>query len=1509
VASFESIAPARSKRAVLVTLASVVAALLLVAGISPAASAAPGDASLSVRITGVTGATQTGATVTATHVADGLEVTSTVGAETPAKSGTYVFASLDAGAYAIRVDTSVSSTYYGGATSLDQAKVVEVSTGSNTLSFALRGGTLSGKVLTPKSKALKNVDVDLFAWTGKWTLVKTVVSSAKGAYSFGNLEPGSYTTRFDASRLQPSYVSAFAGGAVATGVDVVPASITAASASFVNYGTPTIVTQKLVTGGTITGTVRAGSTTLAGVKVRAVALTGSPTAGWTAATPLGSLFTTSSAGKFTITGLASGYFALSYGGLPVNISNSYTGLAAPTFIKVTAGKTTAATAAQTTLPAAEQLVSGFPNQQVGIVDGTLTLRNFDGTVADVSALSTDGAAAGHVAVGSYTWEVRATIGGVAAMPQYGEITVGSGINNFLFDLVDDVAIDFVVQPSIAETATAVGTTYTVAATSNHPSTTRLDYQWLRDGVPIFGARSATYTAGGGDLGTRLAARVTIVDLENGVDVAATVPAGAGVVTPGAQIATGAVGVSPQTNVYVGTLLRATTESWNLGGLRFSYQWFEGETPLAGATKSTYTVAGTETSGIRVEATAYKAGYATSDAVSSGEIFYEPKPASLTKAPKVTAKKLSGGRTQYTVSGGTWSTKPSVFEYQWRLDGQDVAGATSARYISTAATRDGATIFVTVYPSKNNFVYEPVEIVASKGTASPYVNYIPGSVTDSETSQSISAGDPVAVGTSLDVEAGAYGHPGTDVLPTFSYQWQRGSGSTFVAITGATGTSYTVAAADVDKQLRVRVTGTASAYPVPTQDIEAGTGSVSNEIEGESATVTITGDQVVGGKLTAKRTSDWSASGVVDTFQWYVCSDFNCEDQSQFAAISSATAATYTIPASLEGQYLRVRLIGTKTGSVASEATYSTIVRAWQAKTIVPLTDPAIASGLVDGDAMVGELLTAQPGTYNVSGVKLSYEWRNCPSNSQCSIDQNWWADDTALASTYTPSGQAYFLGSGQLQLWETATKSGYTTRVTKTSIVDIVAGHEFEVVAPKFTVSGNKYTLASGYWEGQSGDPDLQWKLDGADVPGATGKTYTRATADAGSKLELNVFASNGADYNGNAYGVSDFDRDYLVAKGAAAAPAPAAITGNRVGDTLVAPAQPFTTAGDAGATAETYQWLSAGKPIAGATDSTWVATSTYLGKKITVKRTFTSENFASATVTSLATTLALGGDVGGTPAVTPDTGITPGTTLTVTPAGYSSSYAFSYTWQYSADGSKFTTITKATAKTYKALVTQVGGQLRATVTVKRAGYATVTKTTVAVPVSVTGVLTPTVEPTLAGIDAAASTVKAGTTLSVTAPKFATKATVSYRWLRNGVVVPGLTKSSFTVPGSHYLDELSVEVTAKSAGFDDYVEIVGAVTVAQGAAPKASKVPVVTGTIASCTTLSASTGTWSFDGATYTYQWYGAVNGLRVGATGPTYTDQVGGEKLYVVVTAHAEGFALGNARSKDSATIPTCAP
>jgi len=1070
-------------------------------------------------------------------------------------------------------------------------------------------------------------------------------------------------------------------------------------------------------------------------------------------------------------------------------------------------------------------------------------------------------------------------------------------------------VDFMEQPAVAETATAVGTTYTVSATSNHPTTTRLDYQWLRDGLPIFGARAANYTAGGGDLGARLSVRVTIVDLENGMDVAATVLAGSGVITIGATpVQLTSVSITPGSDFYVGTLLTADPGEWTTPGLRFGFQWFDGSTPIAGRTKSTYTVTGTEAEGIRVEVTAYKPGYPTVGPVSSGEVFSSPKPATLSTVPKVTAKALSGGRTQYTVSGGIWSTKPTLFEYQWRLDGQDVTGATSSTYVSTAATRNGATIFVTVYPNKNYYTYEPVELVASKGTSAPYAIIDPGRVTLSETSDAVTAITDVPVGTALDVEAGAYGHPGTGVAPKFSYQWLRGSGSTFTAITGATSTSYTVVAADVGRELRVRVTGSAPAYPVPTQLIVAGIGSLRQGLEENPPSVDVAGSPVVGETVSAALTGDWSLTGVAASYKWSSCAS-HCDDvDATWNAVSGATKSKLTVSAGLLAESLRVSVSGSKAGYLTHTITSPAVEVVAPGATLQVLSQPSIV-GLVNGEAPVGTPLSVTPPVFGVQGVSVSYQWQHCATTINCGIPQNWQSPQSGSKNVYTPDNYEWYLNDGILRVKVYASKPGYqSAELTLGGQIPIVVGAPFEIAPPAISHSGSVHTI-DGYWAySPATAPSYTWMLDGQSVAGS-GASFTREPSDAGKELSVEVFIGRSDSSYG--YSAADFRKTYLVAKGSAVAPAPAEITGTSVGDTLVAPAQPFTTAGDPGATNEVYQWFSAGKAIAGATSSTFVATSTYLNKSMTVKRTYTSENYTSASVTSLPVVIALGADVGGAAELTPTTGVKPGTTLTAAATGYGSGYSFGYVWQYSTDGVTFAPIAKATAKTYKALASQVGGQLRAVITVKRTGYATVAKTSAAVPVSATGVLTPTVAPTLAGIDSATSTVPAGTTLAVTAPKFATTTTVSYRWFRNGAVVPGVTGASYKVAGSNYLDELSVEVTGKSAGYDNYVATLGPVTVGLGGAPKATKVPVLSGAVASCVPLRASTGAWNIDGATFSYQWFGTASGLIPDETDPTFFNPgaAEGQRVYVVVTASAEGFAPASARSVDSAVFPTCVP
>ncbi|PZV96173.1 hypothetical protein SAMN05443287_106340 [Micromonospora phaseoli] len=88
-------------------------------------------------------------------------------------------------------------------------------------------------------------------------------------------------------------------------------------------------------------------------------------------------------------------------------------------------------------------------------------------------------------------------------------------------------------------------------------------------------------------------------------------------------------------------------------------------------------------------------------------------------------------------------------------------------------------------------------------------------------------------------------------------------------------------------------------------------------------------------------------------------------------------------------------------------------------------------------------------------------------------------------------------------------------------------------------------------------------------------------------------------------------------------------------------------------------------------------------------------------------------------------------------------------------------------------------------------------------------------------------------------------------------------------------------------------------------APKATKLPAITGTVAVGSVVKAGTGTWTPDATSYKYQW--AANGTAIkGATGASLTIPAAllGKKLTVTVTAIRPGHPNGKASSKATVAI-----
>lgn len=166
----------------------------------------------------------------------------------------------------------------------------------------------------------------------------------------------------------------------------------------------------------------------------------------------------------------------------------------------------------------------------------------------------------------------------------------------------------------------------------------------------------------------------------------------------------------------------------------------------------------------------------------------------------------------TAGAGTWSgTAPITYAWQWRRGGVAISGATGATY-ALVAVDVGATITVTV--TATNAAGSASATSAATGTvtaagSAPANTVLPAITGTAQEGQVLTASTGTWTGTPA---------------PTYATQWRRGG----VAISGATGATYTLVTADVGAAITVTVTatnasGSASATSTATGTVTAAGG--------------------------------------------------------------------------------------------------------------------------------------------------------------------------------------------------------------------------------------------------------------------------------------------------------------------------------------------------------------------------------------------------------------------------------------------------------------------------------------------------------------------------------------------------------------------------------------------------------------------------------------------------------------------------------------------------------------
>ena len=297
-----------------------------------------------------------------------------------------------------------------------------------------------------------------------------------------------------------------------------------------------------------------------------------------------------------------------------------------------------------------------------------------------------------------------------------------------------------------------------------------------------------------------------------------------------------------------------------------------------------------------------------------------------------------------------------YEYQWLADDVDINGATGSTYTLTDSD-EGKPIKVQVSFDDDASNEETLTSAATEAVVARANSPATGAPTISGTAQ---VGETLMADTSGVADADGLENA------TFTYQWLADDSE----ITGATGLTYTLVAADEGKAIKVQVS-----FTDDTGNIESLTSAVTDAVSAEptpnspaTGAPTISGTAQVGETLMADTSGIADADGLGSVqyeYRWLA------DD----ADISGATSATYTLVAADEGKAIRVRVSFTDDAgngeALTSEATDAV------AAAPTPNT-PATGAPTISGTVQVGETLTADTSGIadadGLSNVQYEYQW-------------------------------------------------------------------------------------------------------------------------------------------------------------------------------------------------------------------------------------------------------------------------------------------------------------------------------------------------------------------------------------------------------------------------------------------------------------------------------------------------------------------------------------------------------
>ncbi|MFF2371948.1 hypothetical protein [Agromyces sp. NPDC058110] len=541
----------------------------------------------------------------------------------------------------------------------------------------------------------------------------------------------------------------------------------------------------------------------------------------------------------------------------------------------------------------------------------------------------------------------------------------------------------------------------------------------------------------------------------------------------------------------------------------------------------------------------------------------------------------------------------------------------------------------------------------------------------------------------------------------------------------------------------------------------------------------------------------------------------------------------------------------------------------------PAADVCIGAAVLDGDAWVpveatSEVRTDSSGAYELFGLA---DGMYIVSADECEAPSE-------VLRTWSPS-----LDAPPAIVEGTAAEGIIVSEGVADSRGDIslLPAEIVALTAPTVTGElsvGSTLDAHPGTWNVTGLDFGYQWFRDEVPIAGASGQSYDVTFDDIGAAIRVEVRAARSSWGEGTAR--SDATESVPRLPMVPVAPTVSGVA--QVGSTLVAATENWSPA-----LTPTFTWYRDGVAIEGAIGTSYTLTAEDRGATIAVRATGELAGYTSTSIDSTPTAAVVAGLLAtSAPKITGTAKV--GSQLTATSGWTPSGITYAYQWKRNG-----TAITGATKSTYTPVAADLGGKLTVSVSGSLAGYTTVSLNSAATAAVAIGTFSaPTA--TVSG------TVAVGRTVTATPGTWKPGATFTYQWKRNGVTIPGATKSTYAVPTADLKAALSVAITGKAAGYTTLTRTSAAATVAYGTLT--APTPTVSGTKAVAKTLTAVPGTWT-SGTTLSYQW--KRNGAAIsGATKSTYvlttTDHA--KTITVTVTGRKTAYTTASKTSTAGAAI-----